>query len=236
MKKLMLFSLLFLFITGCEKKESKVEIINLSNENYLTTDQADNPSDLLASNFESEVYSKLDNKLNEDKLIVSDNAKCDFQMFINESGKPDKIIIISATDEKIAKIIADILSKEKYNIAKKDNQPAKYYFKWSYSAYRDFAEKMPQIIGGIEAITKNLHYPEIAKKAGIEGRVMVSLKVNEKGNVVEAKVLKGIGSGCDEAAVDVLKKLKFTPAMNNNIPVKVRIVIPIVFKLAKGSK
>ena len=94
---------------------------------------------------------------------------------------------------------------------------------------------MPQIIGGIEAIQKNLHYPEIAKRAGIEGRVFISIKINEKGDVADIKVLKGIGSGCDEAAVNAIKKLKFTPAMNNGIPVKVMIAIPIVFKLTKGS-
>lgn len=236
MKKLMFFSILFLFITGCGKKENKVEIINLSNKNYLTIDQTDTPSNLSAFNFEREVYSKVDKKLREENLTLNDNARYDFELFINESGKPDKIIIISAPDEKIAKTMADVLSKEKFTPAAKDNQPVKYYFSWSYTAYRNIADKMPQIIGGIEAIQKNLHYPEIAKRAGIEGRVLISLKINEKGDVVETKVVKGIGSGCDEAAADAIKKLKFTPAMNNGVPVKIMIAIPIMFRLAKNSK
>jgi protein TonB len=97
--------------------------------------------------------------------------------------------------------------------------------------YVDFAETMPEPIGGLEAIYKNIKYPDMARKAGIQGRVYAIVFVNEEGEVEDVKVLKGIGGGCDEAAIDGIKKSKFKPGSNGGIPVKVKLSIPIAFKL-----
>ncbi|MFQ5631545.1 MAG: energy transducer TonB [bacterium] len=60
--------------------------------------------------------------------------------------------------------------------------------------------------------------------------------VNETGAVEEVKVLKSLGSsGCDEAAVNAVKSVRWKPAMQKGTPVKVWVGIPVVFKL-KGSK
>jgi TonB family protein len=92
-------------------------------------------------------------------------------------------------------------------------------------------ERMPEPIGGLKAIHDRVVYPEIAKKAGIEGRVVVEFIVDEQGNVTEPRVLRGIGGGCDEAALDAIKATKFTPGMQRGRPVKVQFQIPIVFRL-----
>lgn len=97
--------------------------------------------------------------------------------------------------------------------------------------YVDFAEVMPEPIGGIEAIYKNIKYPDMARKAGIQGRVYAIVFVNEEGDVEDVKILKGIGGGCDEAAVEGIKKSKFKPGTNGGVPVKVKLSIPIVFKI-----
>jgi len=93
-------------------------------------------------------------------------------------------------------------------------------------------EQQPNVDGGItQQIYKHLKYPEIAQKAGIEGRVVVQFVVNENGKVVQPVVVRGIGGGCDEAAVGAIQKLDFTPGMQRGRPVKVRMTVPVVFKL-----
>ncbi len=93
-------------------------------------------------------------------------------------------------------------------------------------------DEPPEPIGGFAAIQKNLVYPEIARKAGVEGRVYVQVIVDEKGNVVSANVTKSLGNnGCDEAAIAAIKSVKWRPAKQRDKPVKVSVGIPVVFKL-----
>jgi protein TonB len=96
-------------------------------------------------------------------------------------------------------------------------------------------EEMPEPIGGIAAIQKNIKYPEIAKRAGIEGRVYIQAFIDENGNVTRANVLKGIGAGCDEAAMNAIKKVKFIPGRQRGIPVKVQVSVPVIFKLSDNT-
>ena len=92
-------------------------------------------------------------------------------------------------------------------------------------------EEMPQPIGGLQSIMEKIKYPEIAKRAGVEGKVFVRAFVDENGNVVNAEIVKGIGAGCDEAALDAVIKTKFTPGKQRGKPIKVQITVPIHFKL-----
>ncbi len=93
-------------------------------------------------------------------------------------------------------------------------------------------DEPPNPIGGFAAIQKNLQYPEIARKAGVEGRVVVNVLIDEKGNVVDTKILKSLGNnGCDEAAIAAIKSVKWKPAKQRDKPVKVRVGIPVVFML-----
>jgi periplasmic protein TonB len=92
-------------------------------------------------------------------------------------------------------------------------------------------EQMPEPIGGIAAIQKLIIYPEIAKRAGVQGRVYVKAFVDESGTVKKAEVIKGIGAGCDEAAVAAVMKTRFKPGKQRGKPVRVQVSIPILFKL-----
>jgi len=92
-------------------------------------------------------------------------------------------------------------------------------------------EEMPEPIGGIQAIQSKIVYPEIAKRAGVEGKVYILAFVNEQGNVTRAEVIKGLGAGLDEAALTAIKQTKFKPGKQRGQPVKVQVSIPIVFKL-----
>jgi len=96
-------------------------------------------------------------------------------------------------------------------------------------------EQMPKMIGGIASLQKYITYPEIAKIAGIEGRVIVRFVIDERGNVVDPQVIRGIGGGCDEEAVEAVKKVKFIPGKQRGQPVKVSYTLPVVFKISKRS-
>lgn len=97
--------------------------------------------------------------------------------------------------------------------------------------YLPFAEVMPAPVGGMEAIYKHIKYPEVAKNAGLEGKVYLLVYIDETGKVEDVKVLKGIGGGCDEAAIEGIKETKFSPGKDKGAPVKVKLSIPITFKL-----
>jgi len=92
-------------------------------------------------------------------------------------------------------------------------------------------EEMPEPVGGIAKIQSNIVYPEIAKRAGVQGRVFVKAFVDENGNVQKVELIKGIGAGCDEAAMEAVKKTKFKPGKQRGKPVRVQVSIPILFKL-----
>jgi protein TonB len=92
-------------------------------------------------------------------------------------------------------------------------------------------EEQPEPIGGIEAIQSKIVYPEIAKRAGVQGRVFIKAFVDETGVVRKAEVIKGIGAGCDEAAVAAVMQTQFKPGKQRGKAVKVQVSIPIVFKL-----
>ncbi len=92
-------------------------------------------------------------------------------------------------------------------------------------------EEMPEPIGGIKGIQERIKYPEIAKRAGVSGKVYIRAFVNEKGIVTKAEVIKGIGAGCDEEALRAVLATRFKPGKQRGKPVKVQVSIPILFKL-----
>ena len=92
-------------------------------------------------------------------------------------------------------------------------------------------EQMPELVGGLEAIQRGLRYPEIAKKAGIEGRVIVRFIVDERGRVTAPGIVRGIGGGCDEEALRVVREARFEPGRQRGRTVKVKMSLPIMFSL-----
>lgn len=95
---------------------------------------------------------------------------------------------------------------------------------------------LPTYIGGEESmykyIAENTHYPEQAKADGIAGKVHVSFVVEKDGSVTDVEVVRGIGHGCDEEAVRVVKSMpRWTPGTLFGKPVRVHYNIPFSFKL-----
>ena len=71
----------------------------------------------------------------------------------------------------------------------------------------------------------------MARKAGIEGTVNIQFIVNENGEVEDPRVIRGIGGGCDEEALRVIKNAQFEPGRQRGKPVRVQYSVPIRFQL-----
>jgi len=97
-------------------------------------------------------------------------------------------------------------------------------------------ESMPDFPGGdaarIKYLNDNINYPQMARESGIQGRVFVTFVVEKNGAVTDVRVLRGIGGGCDEEAVRVIKNMpKWNSGKQRGKPVRVQFNMPILFKL-----
>ena len=97
----------------------------------------------------------------------------------------------------------------------------------------DVADVQPELIGGASSITPE--YPEFARRAGIEGRVIVQFVVDERGNAVDPVVVRSPNDLLSEAALTEVRTLKFTPGQQRGRPVKVRFSLPVTFRLRDGA-
>jgi TonB family protein len=92
-------------------------------------------------------------------------------------------------------------------------------------------DKFPLPEGGLNTLKANVVYPKAAKDKGIEGKVIVVFTVDVNGNVIKADVRKPVHKDLDAAAIEAVKKTKFTPAEKDGRRVQTEICIPIKFKL-----
>lgn len=100
-----------------------------------------------------------------------------------------------------------------------------------------FVEDQPGYPGGDEArltyLRDNIKYPEMAKESGVQGTVYVTFVVEKDGSISNVKILRGIGGGCDEEAVRVIKNMpKWSPGKQRGRPVRAQFNMPIRFILA----
>jgi periplasmic protein TonB len=98
-------------------------------------------------------------------------------------------------------------------------------------------EESPSFPGGdvarIQFLQQNIVYPQMARESGIQGTVYVTFVVERNGAVTDVRVLRGIGGGCDEEAVRVIKAMpKWNPGKQRGKPVRVQFNMPIKFTLA----
>ncbi len=101
-----------------------------------------------------------------------------------------------------------------------------------------FVEKRPEFPGGERALLQyladNIRYPTMARESSIEGKVFIQFVVERNGSISGVKILRGIGSGCDEEAARVVMSLPhFSPGIQNGHPVRVLYNLPVMFQLEK---
>jgi len=85
----------------------------------------------------------------------------------------------------------------------------------------------------VSFIANNIKYPESAKKDRLEGTVLISFVIDNKGFLNDPFVLRDIGGGCGEAALDVVKQMvRWEPGVNQGRSVNVKLNLPIKFSLS----
>ena len=99
-----------------------------------------------------------------------------------------------------------------------------------------FVEEMPLFPGGDterqKFLAETIQYPQQAAENAIQGTVYVQFVVNSIGNITDAKILRGIGGGCDEEALRVIKMMpQWKPGRQNGKTVRVLYNMPVIFKL-----
>lgn len=97
-------------------------------------------------------------------------------------------------------------------------------------------QQKPEFPGGDAALFKyvsdSIRYPSLARENGIQGKVIVSFLINKDGSINDVKVLRGIGGGCDEEAVRLVKAMpNWTPGRTNGKNVNVKYTQPVNFSL-----
>ena len=97
-------------------------------------------------------------------------------------------------------------------------------------------EQMPSFPGGeaklFQYLGENMKYPAMARDAGITGVVYVTFVVKEDGKIDGVRILRGVGGGCDEEAIRVVKSMpRWTPGKQRGKSVRVQYNLPIRFVL-----
>lgn len=97
-------------------------------------------------------------------------------------------------------------------------------------------ESMPSFPGGeaarIKYLSENMKYPEMAREANVQGNVFVTFVVEKNGEISDVRILRGIGAGCDEEAIRVVKSMpRWVPGKQRNVAVRVQFNMPIKFVL-----
>lgn len=101
-----------------------------------------------------------------------------------------------------------------------------------FEIVEESAEPPGGMIEFLKWVGKSIEYPSQAKRMGVEGRVFLQFVVDKDGSLSDVRVARGIGAGCDEEAVRVLKTApKWKPGKQRGRPVRQRMVLPINFKL-----
>lgn len=92
---------------------------------------------------------------------------------------------------------------------------------------------MPEIIGGLPALYKEIKYPRQAVNSGIEGRVFIQFIVETDGSISEPNIMRDLGAGTGDAAIAALENVEFTPGEHQGEKVRVRFSLPVTFKIQK---
>lgn len=141
-----------------------------------------------------------------DEEEIEEEIEVDLDVEITEEDVIEDIIVEEAPEEEVA--------DEIFQIVEDPATPP-----GGYQAFYDY-------------VGKKLKYPAQARRMGIEGKVYVQFVVDRDGTLTDVQAVKGIGAGCDEEAVRVIKGApKWSPPKQRGKAVKQRIILPITFKL-----
>jgi periplasmic protein TonB len=149
---------------------------------------------------------------------------------VTASDDPNNTIDKSNIDLTISKVTND---KDADSVNADLGEPKKAEPPVENNDPKPWVSQMPEFEGNLtKFIIDNLKYPEVAKENGTHGLVGLSFIIEKDGSVGEVKVLRGIPDGCTQEAIRVIKMMpKWKPGMDNGIPRRVVLNLPINFSL-----
>jgi protein TonB len=206
-----------------EKKEKMVEVTSMADVKMEDTKKKDEneikdepPPPLKSSiQFVPPVIKPDDEVTDEDQPKTQDE--------LNESKVNISTQTVKGTDEVNGQDISDLENK---NIAGDGEGETPF----------TVVEQPPDFPGGDEERVKflrnNIRFPQMAREAGIQGTIYVTFVVSRSGKISNVKILRGIGGGCDEEAIRVIKMMPdWKPGKQNGQAVPVQFNMPIKFTL-----
>ncbi len=214
----MIFTMLFVVFACSEEVDQEIKKMG-SQSNLITFDQL--PTDMQMDLVEI----KSDLSFMKVEILEGDKMSN-----IEELQDLDPKTIHSMNVDKVNKAIYIAIKKDGANfdyLAEKSKQDGEVF---------TLVEEQPEFEGGMGAFYKyvgdEMDYPKQARAAGVEGRVYIQFVVETDGSLSEVKTVKGIGAGCDAEAVRVVQNAPaFKPGSQRGKPVRVRMVLPIIFQL-----
>jgi TonB family protein len=161
------------------------------------------------------------------------SALIKYEMIIDESGKIVSLREAEVKDVEVQKVIRDSSLVAEQPLPSEDpllaSSPDKVF---------DFSqvEVTPEFPGGLKELSKylgaNLKYPASARQNNVQGKVYLSFIVEKDGQLSDLRIKQGLGSGCDEEAMRLLKSSpKWRPGLIKEVPVRTFYVLPVTFQL-----
>lgn len=165
-------------------------------------------------------------------LSESYSADIKFEMTIDKDGKIVALRDIDKRNETVARIQQDTVPADPHIEAVNTGTEADENKTYDMTQ----VETKPEFNGGQKEMNKyianNIKYPLAARQNNVEGKVYLSFIIEKDGQVNEVKVRQGVGSGCDEEAMRVIRNSpKWKPGMVQGAPVRTYCVLPITFQL-----
>lgn len=161
------------------------------------------------------------------------SALIKYEMVIDDMGKIVSLREAEVKDVEVQKVLPDSISDSELPVAPLDGQqPAGTDKVYDFS----LVDVAPEFIGGQREWTRylssNLKYPAAAKQNNVQGKVYLSFIVEKDGQITDVKVKQGLGSGCDEEALRLLRNSpKWRPGVVKEQPVRTYYVLPVSFQL-----
>ncbi|HEY0055567.1 MAG TPA: energy transducer TonB [Pedobacter sp.] len=161
------------------------------------------------------------------------SALIKYEIIIDESGKIISLREVGTKNEEIQVTQPDSIALNEPQAAIQENEGGAAPDKVYDNTLVDIA---PEYAGGTKELARflstNIKYPELAKQKNVQGKVYLSFIVEKDGTLTDIKVKQGIGSGCEEEAIRVLKASeKWKPGMIKDSPVRTYFSVPITFQL-----
>jgi TonB family protein len=161
-------------------------------------------------------------------MITKEKAKVSrWKMFVSALALVGLFVFVSCSDQPAANSAEE---KEQRIKAEQTGQV--------YTEVQETATPSEGLKVFYEAISKTLVYPSEARQKGIQGKVYVKFIVNTDGTLSDFTVERGIGYGCDEAALNAVanSNVKWNPGLQNGNAVRQQMVVPINFQLSGYSE